>query len=102
MEIFTKLLNINIVTNNVFGFWRISSTNCSFRFEDNSSSLISLGCNEKYAVSLEDAIAEQRSNPHIIIKQTIALTETPMKKGSAVMVVSRHIRGSIEDISKIQ
>ena len=26
----------------------------------------------------------------------------PMKKGSAVIAVSRHIRGSIEDISKIK
>ena len=32
----------------------------------------------------------------------IALAEMPMKKGSAVVAVSRHIRGSIEAISKIK
>ena len=101
MDILTKLLAINIVTRRVLGFWRISNTNCSLRFEDDSSSLMSLGCNEKKAVSLEEAIAEHKSNPHINIKQNTTFTEMPMKNGSAVMVVSRHIRGSIEDISKI-
>ena len=47
-------------------------------------------------------MAEQRRSPHIIIKQIIALAEMPMKKGSAATVVSRHIRGSIEAISKIK
>ena len=102
MEMFTKLLAIRIVTRSVLGFWRISSTNCSLRLDDDSSSLMSFGCNEKYAVSLEDAMAEHKRSPHIIIKQIIALAEMPMKKGSAVVVVSRHIRGSIEAISKIK
>ena len=101
MDMLTKLLAINIVTRSVLGFWRISSTNCSLRFDDDSSSLMSFGCNEKYAVSLDDAIAEQSRSPHNNIKQMIALAEMPMKKGSAVVVVSRHIRGSIEAISKI-
>lgn len=39
----------------------------------------------------------------MIIKQTTTLVDMPMKKGSAAVVTeSRHIRGSIEDISKIK
>ena len=102
IEMFTKLFVIRIVTNKVLGFWRISRTKCSLRFEDDSSSLMSLGCSEKYAVSLEEAIAEQSKSMHIIIKQITTLVDMPMKKGSAVTVESRHIRGSIEAISKIK
>ena len=98
---FTKLLVIRIVTNNVLGFWRISKTNCSFLFDDDSKSLISLGWREKNAVSLEDAIAEHSNSTHIIIKHIIALTEIPTKKGSIVVIDNRHIRGSSEDNSKI-
>lgn len=47
MEMFTKLLVIKIVTSKVLGFWRISRTNCSLRSDDDSNSLMSLGCNEK-------------------------------------------------------
>ena len=32
----------------------------------------------------------------------IALSDIPMKKGSVAVTVSRHMRGSIEDISKIK
>lgn len=98
---FTKLLVIRIVTNNVLGFWRISKTNCSFLFDDDSNSLISLGWREKYAVSLEDAIAEHSNNTHIITIHIRALTDIPMKKDSAVAIDNKHIRGSSEDNSKI-
>lgn len=102
MVILTKLLAINIVTRRVFGFWRISNTNCSLRSDEDSSSLRSLGCNEKYAVSLEDAIAEQSNSPHINNRHNITLADIPMKKGSAETAVSRHIRGSIDAVSKIK
>lgn len=101
MEIFTKLLVINIVTNKVFGFCLISTTSLSLRLDEDSSSLMSLGCNEKYAVSLDDANAEQRSITHMIIKQITTLADMPIKKGSADEAVNKHIRGSIEDSSKM-
>ena len=101
MEIFTKLLVINIVTNKVFGFCLISTTSLSLRLDEDSSSLMSLGCNEKYAVSLDDANAEQRSIKHMIIKQITTLADMPIKKGSADEEVNKHIRGSIEDSSKM-
>ena len=47
MEILTKLLVISIVAKRFFGFCRILRTNCSLRFEEDSSSLMSLGCREK-------------------------------------------------------
>ncbi len=102
MEMFTKLLVIKIVTSKVLGFWRISRTNCSLRSDDDSNSLMSLGCNEKYAVSLEDAIAEHSSSANNKIRQKTTLADMPMKKGSVAVADSRHIRGSIEAISKIK
>lgn len=101
MAILTRLLAINIVTRRVLGFWRISNTNCSLRSEEDSSSLMSLGCKEKYAVSLDDAIAEHNNIPHINMRHNTTLADIPMKKGSADTAVSRHIRGSIEAVSKI-
>ena len=101
IEILTRLLKISTVTSKVLGFWRISRTSFSLWFCDDSSSLISFGCKEKYAVSLEEAIAEHNNKPHIRIKQKITLADMPIKKGSAAVTVSRHMRGSIEDISKI-
>ena len=63
---------------------------------------MSLGCKEKYAVSLDDAIAEQSNIPHINKRHNTTLTDIPIKKGSADTTVSRHIRGSIEVVSKIK
>ena len=102
MPILTKLLAINIVTSRVLGFWRISNTNCSLRSDEDSSSLMSLGCKEKYAVSLDDAIAEHSNIPHISKRHNTTFAEIPIKKGSVDAAVSIHIRGSNEAISKIK
>ena len=67
-----------------------------------SNSSMSLCVSEKKATSDPDAIAEHSNKANINIKQKTTLADIPMKKGSAVTTDSRHIRGSIEAISKIK
>ena len=87
MEIFTKLLVINIVTNKVFGFCLISTTSLSLRLDEDSSSLMSLGCN----IALD--IAEKRRN---YIKGDMMYVEGRLK--SRQYVDNQNITKSITEI----
>lgn len=85
MVTLTKLFVISIVANSLLGFCLISSTAFSDFRLDVFSSLMSLGCKENSAVSLADAIAEQKSKMHNINKYRAVCHVNPLKNISSLM-----------------
>jgi hypothetical protein len=85
MVTFIKLLVINIVAKNCFGFSRNSNTNLSERREEFSNSFMSFGKSEKKAVSLAEARAENSKSTHKITRYNTVVHVIPRKNcGSAI------------------